>query len=148
MYAGDIVKIDLYSRGCFHNDTFSIEIEKLPQTRFDSCAILRVKKNTGNPGYTTQMFLSIGSLTNLDGWIQYYRSETDGGCTTTDWLTLHWISGQDTTEVEKFRDTSCASSFSEGFSLWLAIGISEICCEKPKKKICKKYRVKCSKQTK
>lgn len=87
------------------------------------------------------MILPMNAIINLDGWIQYYRTEPEGDCTTRDTLTFRWLSGQDTIVSETYRDYSCADFLDEGFTFWRATNIAETCCKKPRKKICKMYNV-------
>lgn len=81
----------------FHNDSFTIQIERLSQTRLDSCAVLRINGlgQSNNKLFYVNSILSMKAIINLDGWIQYYRSKPEGACTTRDTVVLRWMNKED-----------------------------------------------------
>ncbi len=112
---GDTIAVRYSSLGCFHSFTYellyspqgdgSFEVHEVQSMR--STPTQRQPKETRT--FRGRITLGPGEAKKLDSMIAFYRTNSNGGCTTTDSVRLRQIRRGRTLAEESFVDASCAT---------------------------------------
>jgi len=96
----DRVEIEFQSGGCFHHDTASITIFRIPP-------YAQVDTADGR----AWLALSREDLASLNNLFDFYRSGPGNGCTTIETVAITWYRGNAEVTSEEFVDGSCGTSY-------------------------------------
>jgi len=115
---GDRVHIRFASTGCFHSNDYKFEFERGDATTVRVAALSR-SWNAGRKSFDYHSPKQLGTLTltprdisGLDRLVRFYRTHPEGGCTTTDDVTIeHFQHFNDPASpaiaTEHYVDDSC-----------------------------------------
>jgi hypothetical protein len=110
------IKIELISNGCFHNTKF-LYVFRGGKTKLLDISQADYKWNAEKKEIIDQGGVKLGTITlkgedesGLDYLLQFYRMKNEGGCTTTDNLTVEYIRAGQLIGKEEFVDSTCSSS--------------------------------------
>jgi len=131
MEAGDVLKIDFASNGCFHNEHYELVLTRTDKGVSATGANLSdywdektEKVVEGKRRELQSVSLTDKQLARLDLSFEYIRANTRGGCTTIDDFSLtHFRDGKAIAQ-EVLRDSTCQlSDDKERMSLYELIGL-------------------------
>ena len=112
--AGEEIRIEFKSHGCFHSSTNVLAIKRDKQIKVVLVQALRTTTERGgafpNSKQSTsekELSLTADETAGQDRLLEYYRTRHSGMCTTVDEVTFSHVKAGKTVMTEKFKDESC-----------------------------------------
>jgi hypothetical protein len=115
LQAGEEMKVDFNSTGCFHQQTYKLSFRRQSEVVVSATTFEFVRSEDSSVITATnetalgQVTLSGTDLTGLDKLLRFYRSGRSGGCTTSDRIIVCRLRDGKIVATEHFKDDSCAT---------------------------------------